>query len=208
MEKLTKEIVVHTWFFSGLKDLFFAFQIDSPFHYEPFLNALGFEKICKAYLLAENSSKYENLEEYEAMKKIDSLVKAKNWGHNLECMVNKIKKGISDQKLENMINQNFDGYTGNRLIEVMQAAYLECRYPGLSHIHEKFPIKGFDLICSTGIQKFCFAFTCKIMIHIKGKFNISIPKREFYQVIAGEAGRRFCNLFLKNLPDDYFKLNL
>lgn len=206
MEKLTKEIVVYAWFFSGLRDLFFAFQTDSQFRYEPFLNTMGFEKICKAYLLAENSFEYENLENDEAKQKINSL--AKKWGHNLKRMVNKIKKGINDPKLENMINQNFDGYTGKQLIKVMQAAYLECRYPVPKHIHEKFPIKGksdmyWEPICSSGIEKFCFVFTRTIVIHLKEKFNISISKDEFDKIITGEAGVRFCNLFLKDVPEGF-----
>ena len=50
METLNKEIVIQTWFFRGLEDIFFAFQIDSPFRYEPFFHTMGFEMICKAYL--------------------------------------------------------------------------------------------------------------------------------------------------------------
>jgi hypothetical protein len=47
MNNLTKEKIVQTWFFSGLEDIFVAFQIDSPFPYEPFMNTMGFEKICR-----------------------------------------------------------------------------------------------------------------------------------------------------------------
>lgn len=208
MKNLTKENVICAWFFSGLRDLFFAFQIDSPFRYEPFMNTMGFEKICKSYLLAENSFVYENLEDKEVMEKIDSL--AKKWGHDLKGMVKNIKNSIVSQAIESVTSGVYDGYTGKDLIEVMQAAYLECRYPVPKHIHEKFPIKGkpgmnWEPIASSGIEKFCFAFTRKVIIKLKEEFNVPIPKERFNEIITGEAGVRFCNLFLKDTPDEFLE---
>lgn len=206
MKKLTKEKVVHAWLFSGLRDLFFAFQIDSPFRYEPFVNAMGFEKICKSYLLAENSIEYEDLSDDEAKKKINSL--AKRWGHGLARMTDEIKKSIGNECVEGIMNQDFDGYTGNRLIKVMEAAYLECRYPVPKHIHEEFPIKGksdvhWVPIASSGIEKLCFAFARAVIISLKERFHITVPKDRFDQIVNGDAGIRFCNLFLKDTPDDF-----
>ncbi len=277
MEKLTKDDVVLAWFFCGLRDLFFAFQIDSPFRYEPFMNTMGFEKLCKSYLLAENSSKYENLEDgtvakyqvekvgldwkdvvnkltkndwaklisptemrldvnlgiakgsmlevfgdnflkilpilqqsqdNKAKEKINSL--AKGWGHDLEEMINKIAGSIGNQIIENITSQSFDGYTGKQLIKVMQAAYLECRYPVPRHIHEEFPVNGkpdmyWEPIASSGIEKFCFTFTRTIITHLKEKFDILIPEDSFNEILNGEAGVRFRNLFLKDTPDDFLK---
>jgi len=206
MNKLDKEIVVSTWFFSGLEDLFFAFQIGSHIRYQSFLNTMGFEKICKAYLLAENSFEYENLERREAKKKINSL--AICWRHNLEYMINKISKSVNNQELENLTNQDFDGYTGKQIIKTMEAAYLECRYPVPKYIHEEFPINGKpdkyqDPIASSGIEKFCWAFTRKIIIYLKKRFDISIPKDEFSRIITGKDGERFCNLFLQDVPEGF-----
>lgn len=207
MEKLDKKTAVLTWFFRGLEDLFFAFKIDSPFRYEPFFHVMGFEMICKSYLLAEKSSKYENLERNQAIQKIDKLAKY-CWGHNIEIMVDEIKNSINDTDFISMLSDNYDDYTGDQIIKVMEAAYLECRYPIPNPIHEKFPIDGhsdmyWEPLCSSGIEKFCFAFTRKVIIYLKKKFNILIPKSEFNKIITGEAGIRFCNLFLKDVPDDF-----
>lgn len=206
METLSKETAVRAWFFRGLEDLFLAFRIESPFRYEPFFNTMGFEMMCKAYLLAEKANEYENLEQDKAIHKIDKLTK--KWGHDFKKMVNNIKDNIKDSNFSNVLSDNYDGYTGDQFIEVMKAAYLECRYPVINHIHKKFPIKGhsgmyWEPLCSSGLGKFCFAFTRKIIIYLKKKFNISVPKNEFDKVITGEAGVRFCNLFLKDVPNDF-----
>jgi len=208
MNKINKQDVAYAWFFSGLEDLFFAFQIHSPFRYEPFISTMGFEKVCKAYLLSEKSSEYDTLEREEAKKEIDSL--AKDLGHKLKRMVNEIKDSVHDQEFERLINQDFDGYTGKTLIKVMEAAYLECRYPVPKHINRNFPIKGesgmyWEPICSSGIQKFCFAFTGRIMIYLKENLDIPISKDEFDKIITGKDGVRFCNLFLKYNPENIWK---
>ncbi len=206
METLNKEIVVQTWFFHGLEDIFFAFQIDSPFRYEPFFHTMGFEMICKAYLLAKESNKYKNIGREQAIQKINKL--AKKWGHNIEKMVNEIKNDINNSDFSAVLSVNYDSFTGNRFIKVMEAAYLECRYPVPKHIHEEFSIDGqpnlhWEPLCSSGLEKFCFAFTRKIIIYLKERFNIPIPKNEFDKIITDEAGIRFCNLFLKDIPKDF-----
>jgi len=207
VEKLTKETVVLTWFFRGLEDLFFAFRIKSPFRYEPFFNTMAFEMICKAYLLAEKAGQYEHLKGNQAVGKIDKL--AKCWGHHIGVMVDEITASINDQDFQNLFSQKFNGYTGDQFVKVMEAAYLESRYPVPNPIHEKFPIHGhpgtyWDPLCSSGLQYFCFSFTRRIMTYLKEKFGITVPKEEFDRIVTGEAGERFCNIFLKDIPPDFF----
>ncbi|MFA5271554.1 MAG: hypothetical protein WC412_04335 [Candidatus Omnitrophota bacterium] len=207
MEKLTKEIVACDWFFRGLEDLFFAFQIDAPFRYKPFFHTMGFEMICKSYLLAEKSSKYEQLERKQAIQEINNL--AKSWCHNIKEMVDEIKNSINDRDFSNVLSEIYDSYSGKQFIKIMEAAYLECRYPVPNPIYEKFPIEEYpDMywqpLRSSGLEKFCFAFTRKVIIHLKRKFNILIPKDTFDKIIIGEAGTRFCNLFLEGTPKDFF----
>lgn len=206
MEKLSKEIVVITWFIRGLEDIFFAFRANSPFRYEPYFNTMGFEMICKAYLLATKASEYESLEKNAAINKIDKL--ARYWGHNIDIMVDEIKNSINDPEFTSILSNSYDSYTGDQFVKVMESAYLECRYPVPNPIHERFPIDGhpemyWEPLCSSGLGKFCFAFTRKIIIYLKKRFNIIIPKNEFDKIITGEAGVRFCNLFLKDTPNGF-----
>ncbi|MBL7072337.1 MAG: hypothetical protein ISS33_01000 [Candidatus Omnitrophica bacterium] len=208
MEKLNKEIVVQTWFFRGLEDIFFAFQIESPFRYEPFFHTMGFEMICKSYLLAKESAKYENMERDQAIQKINTL--AIQWGHNIKKMVDEIKNDINNPVFSAALSASYDSFTGDQFIKVMEAAYLECRYPVPKHIHEEFPIDGqtdlhWEPLASSGLEKFCFAFMKKIIIYLKKRFNIPIPKKEFDKIITDEAGVRFCNLFLKDIPNDFLE---
>lgn len=206
MEQLTRDKIVQEWFFSGLEDIYFAFQIeDSPFRYQPLMNAMGFEKICKSYLLAQNSFEYENLSDALAKQKVDYL--ARRWSHNLRTMADKIAASIGVE-IKTIMDKGFDGFTGEQLIETMEAAYLECRYPVQRHLHEDFPMEGqpnkyHDLIASSGVEKFCFAFTRMVINELRKNFGIGIPKDRFDRmihadvVIDGNVGARFCNLFLE-----------
>ena len=106
------------------------------------------------------------------------------------------------------MSDNYDDYTGDQFVKVMESAYFECRYPVPNPIHERFPVEGhldmyWEPLCSSGLGKFCFAFTRKIITYLKKNFNIVIPKTEFDKIITGEAGVRFCNLFLENTADDF-----
>lgn len=60
---MEKETVALTWIWLGLKDLYFAFMIDSRLHrpYEIFFEIMAFEKILKAFLLPSNSVLYVSL---------------------------------------------------------------------------------------------------------------------------------------------------
>jgi len=208
-----KERIVASWFLSGLQDLYFAFRIDSlsfdfPVIYPPFLCSIGFEKICKAYLLALNSAKYENLQWQQAKAKVDSMVRRKEWGHDFKNMVLIIRQHVNDPDPESILNHSSDVFSDNHktVLEAMEAAYLECRYPVPYYFHEKFQVASLlveghpgvydDPIGSIDFVNFCAPFAGKISKYLKEKFDISISKNEFNRVIAGEAGTRFCNLYL------------
>lgn len=62
---------------------------------------MGLEKICKSYLLTENSFEYENLKDDEAKEKVDSI--ARKWRHNLERMINNIKESMGNQTIKNIL---------------------------------------------------------------------------------------------------------
>ncbi len=198
-KQLTKEIVVQTWFFKGLEDLFFAFKVDSPFKYEPFFCALGFEMICKSFLLAIHHQKYEGLEPETAKAIIDKL--AKKNSHKLQSMVKEIETHINSEEFKKILDSRYDDFNGRDFIKAMEAAYLECRYPVPELFFQKLPLVSSgqyqNPIASSGMIKFCFALTLSIVTFLKEKFSILIPKKKFLAILSGNEGQQFLNLFFK-----------
>ncbi|TKJ42573.1 hypothetical protein CEE37_02470 [candidate division LCP-89 bacterium B3_LCP] len=209
---LIRERIVISWFLSGLEDFFYAFKIHSPWRYEPFLCSIGFEKISKAYILALNAAKYENLKWHDAKEMVNCL--AKKRGHHLKKMVKEIKNHVNDPDPESILNNSSAKLKDNHktTLEAMEAAYLECRYPVPSYFHEKFPVASIlvnghpvvydDPIGSTNFVNFCASFAGKISKYLKKNFDISISRKRFDSVVNGNASDGFCNRYLQ-----YFTLN-
>lgn len=206
LKKLKKEVVVFEYLLRGIEDLFFAFKIDELFsRHKPYFYAMGFEMICKAYLLAKESNKYETLSRTKATKKIDEL--CKGWGHKLKDMIKEIKKIIKTQDFKNLFKKDYNGFCGSQLVKVMQSAYFECRYPVPKPIFRKFKVPNYprtywEPLYSTGMDKFCYAFTHQILMYLKKDFKICFSKRDFSKVNQDDAGERFWNLFSLNAPGE------
>jgi len=88
METLDKNTVVLAWLLRGIEDFFVAFsKFDESFsRYRQLLNAMGFEMVCKAYLLAIKACEFEGHEEKQALARIDKT--AKTFGHDLKRLIN------------------------------------------------------------------------------------------------------------------------
>jgi hypothetical protein len=206
-EPLDRKIVVHTWFLRGIECFFFSFKIEEPFSlFRPFFNAMGFEMVCKAFLLAAKASQYEGLDRKQAIATIDEL--AKDWGHDVCKLTEDIQKIIGEEKIQALLKKNYDGFTGSQFLEVIKSAYFECRYPIPNPIHEQFPIEGkegfyWEPLYSSGLHKFCYAFCRELLISLELYFNITIPKFLLDEKVTGEAGIRFCNLFFADRIADY-----
>jgi hypothetical protein len=207
METLDQEEVVLTWLMRGIEDLFMSFKIDSSFsRYSAFLNAMGFEMICKAFLLTTKNDKYEGVEINQAIRKIDKL--ARNMGHKVSKLVEQIKAMIGDGKIQPLLDRSYDSFTGSQFLEVIESAYLECRYPVPNPIHEKFPIDGkdqmfWDPLFSSGLHKFCYAFCRELLTVLKNDFSITISKSRLEERVTGKEGERFCNLLFGDNINDY-----
>jgi len=207
VKSLDKNKVVLVWLLRGIEDFFFAFNIKDPFHrYRPFFYAMGFEMVCKAYLLATKASEYVGLNEKQAISKVSKL--AKKMGHNVKKLCENIKKSVGDQKVNNLLSNEYDEFTGHEFLDVIEAVYLESRYFVPDPIHERFPVKGkkdmwWDPQFSSGLEEFCHAFSREILSSLKSDFGITIPKSDLSRTVAGEAGNRFCNVFFAGNMGDF-----
>jgi hypothetical protein len=208
-DTLDKRTVILTWLLRGIEDFFMAFKIEDFFsRYRPFFYAMGFEMVCKAYLLGSKAAEYERLEKKQAVAKIDTI--AKKLGHNVSRLSQDLSECIGGGKIEAVLKKDFDGFTGDQLLAVIEAAYLESRYPVPNPIHEKFPVENGEGICweplySSGLEKFCHAFTREILDGLKQNFGITIRKTELDERLTGDARLRFCNLLFDGKINEFVK---
>lgn len=208
METLDRHIVVLTWLLRGIEDLFVAFsKFDESFsRYRSFLNAMGFEMIAKAYIFAMCPTEYEGLQENQAISKIDEL--GRKYGHDPKRLIELIEVSIGEDKMDKILKTNYDGFTGNQFLDVIKAAYLESRYPVPNPIHEKFPHPKYeklfwDPLFSSGLEKFCFAFSREVILSLKIDFGITLKTSKLQQKVFGDAASRFHNLFFEGRMKDF-----
>jgi hypothetical protein len=107
---LDRKLVVITYLMRGIEDFFVAFsKFDESFsRYAAFFNAMGFEMVTKAYLLATKSCEYEGLGRREADSKIDEIAK-RTWGHDVHKLTKSIKEVIGEEKIQSILDQKYDG---------------------------------------------------------------------------------------------------
>ena len=205
-------LIVLIWVTMGIEDFFLSFRMSETVghsRYDPFINAMGLELVCKGYLLALKRSEYEGLIEGQANLKINQLAKGMN--HKITNLVHEIEKNIGQDQVKPLLAKKYDGYTGFKIMEAIEAAYFECRYPvptPFYRIDKEFKVPGlkdayFDPIYSSGLHRFCYEFCRLILADLKAKFGIRIPESWWNQKIVNDAGRRFENLFFNSKKEDF-----
>jgi len=201
----------------GIEDFFLSFRMSEKVgcsRYDPFINAMGFELVCKGYLLALKRSKYEGLGDTQAKIKVNELAKGMN--HKVKDLVKEIKKSIGQGKVQRLLDKKYAGYTGSKILKAIEATYLECRYPVPTPFYKRdkdFKVPGlknayFDPLYSSGLHKFCYEFCRLILSDLKLNFGITIPESWLKQKISGDEGIRFENLFFDSRKEDFMSQNL
>jgi hypothetical protein len=208
MTTLDRNLVVLTWLLSGIEDLFMAFsKFDQPFsRYRPFLNAMGFEMIAKAYIFSLCPNEYENLPERKAKARIDEL--GRKYGHDPKRLIELIEYSLGKEEIDKLLDDNFDGFSGRQFLDVIKAAYFQSRYPVPKPIHEEFPHPEceklfWDPLFSSGLEKFCFAFARTIILSLRYQFGITLSTSNLQERVFGEAATRFYNLLFEGKRDDF-----
>ena len=208
---MEKERVVKTWLLRGVEDFYISFVLsglkrrslyETWCPYEVYFLILGLEKLCKSYLLGKYPSEYEGLDENCAGEKINET--GKKYGHSIKEMLNK----INTQSVNKKIKQEYDGYDGRQLLEVLPEITEEIRYPVPKSASFKFPIKNtglcYDPLYSSGLRIFCKGVAKEIQGCIKKDFSISISDEELKRRIPEKVNtkniirERFAECFLIN----------
>jgi hypothetical protein len=206
-KKLNKVTVVTMWARLAIQDFFIAFYLNDKFPwYSTFFCHQGLEKICKAYLLGTLAAEYKSLSFTEAKAKINKLAKDKRrMGHDLKGMIDKL---ISIDVLHsNVLTNKYAGapITGERIIEVLDSAYLECRYPVPFGVHEQYPIKNnkgkatgyWDPIGSSEPKIFANDLGLQIIKKIEQDFKVNIPNNRPITFLDDNVWQRFLKVFFK-----------
>lgn len=206
----SKTTVVKLWALHGLVDFYIGFDIWDRFDwYSAFLWHQGLEKFCKAYLLGTKSSEYECLPEQQARKTIDKIVR-KEMGHNLIDMLDKlIAIKVLNKEVKTKVYRYYGkDYTGEELIEILEKAYIECRYPLITD-----PVKRvyftpektswWDPLSSQELMNFTFEVGLKILGSIEKDFNITISRNRteneglLFKFVKNEDWLRFRRYFFE-----------
>ena len=196
---MNRQLVARTWVYSGIRDIFFAFDQDGETFTDNLLFAeiMGLEKIIKAVILFNNHEEYEALSKKEAKNKINEI--AKSWGHDFKSIFNELSK-IGVDQINHLKTMNFDGYLGNDLVRAIKAGYMETRYPVPIPISDTFPIKGtkykHDPLWSSGISKFIYAVCAACLEFLASKMAVGELWQQFQKNYQHkESLNRFNNLF-------------
>lgn len=201
--KKDKGLIIQTWVSHGIKDFFisFEFEDDNKWHeYSTFFCHQGLEKICKAYLIGTKATDYESLPEQQALDKVNRI--AKEIGHELRTLMGLLC--LKNVFSEIDISQKIEGYTGDDLIDILEKAYIESRYPVSSPMHRKYPIrkKGKyemynDPIKTTAPIKYSRKIALAILRKIESDFSVTILKEKISAGIADKDWARFCKVFFE-----------
>lgn len=210
IEKLERDRVVKAWIVSGIQDFLIAFLIDEEFpFYVAFLYHQGLEKISKGYLLGQRSVEYESLPFQQAKKIINQIVTdKKKMGHNLNGMIQKLVelKILEDDvfKKRYVISDDIKFNTGAECVEILEKAYLECRYPVPNPSYKKYPIVGSNghwyPIASSEPRDFAYHTGLKIIKKAEQDFNLTISKDKstYSETLKNEDWFRFRRIFFED----------
>lgn len=204
---MDKKIIIETWVYRGIRHLCFGYEINGRYWrtYQSFFEYMGLETLCKAYLLTLKANEFENLNEDDAIYKSNEI--AKGFGHKLKSMLNKINDDIGENKIINIMKNDYDGFNGDKLVDVLEASFIETRYPIPKPISKEFVIEGtsfhWDPISSHGNRKLVYALSKEILISLKIKYGVGIHKASMESLLSTPSGMKFCNTIFGQDIDVY-----
>jgi len=202
---MNKETVLLTWVHLGIKEFYLSFEIESRWiTYSIFFCHQGLEKICKAYYLGECSLRWENLIDVPALKEINKI--AKTLGHDIPRFV-KCMQSRGTLPPYRPIRP----YSEDDLLECLQAAYIEARYPvpqpfylRMDHqCKERFRISiasykiYHDLLGETAPRDYARSMARALLKKIESEFSVKIQDSNPFNGIADENWNRFANVFFR-----------
>jgi len=215
---MDKASVIQAWVVAGVKDCFISFEFETENkwrEYSTFFCHQGLEKICKAYILARSASTWEHLPENEGLVRVNKM--AKDLGHNLKTLISCLRSRhvlpMPSRAQTSSKNKGHRGvsYSEDELIEILEAAYIEARYPipKSDQIHRQYllwqhprlkDIKMFSRpIGETAPIKYARKTALAVLKRIESDFSITIPqeKNSVSGRVPDDKWKKFRSVFFK-----------
>jgi len=202
---MDKQKILQTWITSGIEDFYLSFELENRWHrHSIFYCHQGLEKICKAYHIGKSSARWEKLNGVSALKEIDRIAKSLN--HKLSQMV----KCLHARRILPTYT-TLRPYTEDDLLQGLEAAYTEVRYPVPHPFHltrdqhgkERFRIPSctlkiyHDPLGETAPRDYARSLARVLLKRIESDFSVRIPNSKVSTKISDEDWERFANVFFK-----------
>jgi hypothetical protein len=202
---LSREKILQTWIKSGIEDFYLSFELEEKWQrHSTFYCHQGLEKICKAYHIGKYLKRLENFNAESALKQIDRIAKSLN--HKLSQMV----KCLQSRRILPTYTA-LRPYSEDDLLQGLEAAYTEVRYPVPHPFHltrdqygkERFRISSdtlkmyHDPLGETAPLHYARSMARALLGKIETEFAVRIPDSKVSSKIADKAWKRFANIFFK-----------
>lgn len=202
-----RQEILQTWIKSGIEDFYLSFELGERWsRHSTFYCHQGLEKICKTYHIGKYLNHLENFKAEFALKQVDRVAKSLN--HKLFQMV----KCLQSRRI-------LPAYTASRpyseddLLQGLEAAYTEVRYPVPSpfylardqHGRERFLIPSapklkmyHGLLADTAPLEYARTMARALLKRIETEFSVRIPDSKVSGKVSDEDWTRFTNIFFNS----------
>lgn len=202
---LSREEILQTWIKSGIEDFYMSFELDDKWQrHSIFYCHQGLEKICKAYHIGKYLKALENFNPESALKKIDEIAKSLN--HKLSQMVKCLQSRVILPTY-----QSLGPYSEDDLLQGLEAAYTETRYPVPLPFYrtrgqdgkERFLIPSsrlkvyHDPLGETAPLDYARSMARSLLGKIATEFEVNISNLKVSSKIDDKDWGRFVNIFFK-----------
>jgi hypothetical protein len=206
VSELGRQKILQTWIKSGIEDFYLSFELEERWHsHSTFYCHQGLEKICKTYHIGKYLKHLESFKAESALKQIDRVAKSLN--HNLFQMMKclRSRRILPTYKASHL-------YSEDDLLQGLEAAYTEVRYPVPHPFHltrdqhgkERFRIQSatlkmyHDPLAETAPLKYARSMASALLKKIETEFSVGIPGSKVSDKISDKDWNRFTKIFFNN----------
>lgn len=205
VSEMDKQKILQAWITSGVEDFYLSFELEDRWHrHSTFYCHQGLEKICKTYHIGKYLKHLENFKAESALIQVDRVAKSLN--HKLFQMV----KCLQSRRILPAYMTSRP-YSEDDLLQGLEAAYTEVRYPVPSPFHltrdqygkERFRIPSktlrmyHDPLGETAPLRYARSMANALLGKIETEFAVRIPDSKVSSEISDKDWKRFANIFFK-----------
>ena len=206
VSELGRQKILQTWIKSGIEDFYLSFELEERWHrHSTFYCHQGLEKICKTYHIGKHLKHLENFKAESALLQVDRVAKSLN--HKLF----QIMKCLQSRRILPTYTASRP-YSEDNLLQGLEAAYTEVRYPIPHPFHltrdqhgkERFRIPSatlkiyHDPLAETAPLKYARSMARALLKKIEAEFSVGIPDSKVSGKISDKDWKRFTKIFFNS----------